>query len=122
MKYILLLFMAFSGLCASAQISASGGSVYLQEGGITSYYEPTIYVSPRYDIRAQTWTVKCIMVSTPGTYEDLSEFVLIFTKAQMDAYTGTGTGDTAKMINAAEQAVIAHLAAIDDNTTIIFSH
>ena len=119
--YCLCLFFANN---AKAQIASSGGQVYLRTGDITSYTNPYIYVSPHYYPFSETWVVTCTVapVVAPAAGREIIEFRVTFTKAELDAYTGTGTGDTAKLIDAAEQGVIDYLESITANSGITFTN
>ena len=119
--YCLCLFFANS---AMAQISSSGGHVYLRQGDITSYTNPYVYVSPQYNPFTETWVVTCTVapVVAPADGREIIEFRVTLTKAALDAYTGTGTGDTETVIDAVEQAVIDYLEAIAANSGITFSN
>ena len=46
---------------------------------------------------------------------------MLIEKTAIDAFTGAGTGDTAKVINAIEQAVVDTLEAIADNASVVFT-
>ena len=50
-----------------------------------------------------------------------SEFQITFTAAEIDAFTGTGT-ETVALVDAVEQAVIAYLEGITENSGITFSN
>ena len=119
--YCLCLFFANNTV---AQISSSGGQVYLRQGDITSYTNPYIYVAPQYNPFSETWVVTCtvapVVASAAG--REIVEFRVTLTKTALDAYTGTGSSDTEYLIDAVEQAVIDYLEAITANSGITFTN
>ncbi len=119
MKHLLFIaFLAFSG-SAAAQITSSG-RVHFETGSLQSFSSPTIYANPTYNPILEQ--VRCkMLVSDPATTDIIAEFVVVFSKATVDAKTGTGTGDTAKFLNAVYQCVKDHLEAITDNSTVTFT-
>lgn len=46
------------------------------------------------------------------------ERTISFTKAEIDAFTGSGTGDTEKAQNAVEQAVKDYLETLNPSSTV----
>lgn len=129
MKKILF---AIALMCAtnllSAQITSSGGQVYLSEDALASYTNPTICVSPSMDYRTGVWRIKAFVgcvVGGPDSAEYPAggvEFAIILTKAEVDAYTASVGTETEAILDVAEQAVIDALEAISLNSGITFSH
>jgi hypothetical protein len=122
MKHIIIILSVLCSLSAQAQISSTGGQVYLADGALSSYTNPDIYVSPKYNPFVENWVVTCTVTPGGADIVEVVEFTVTFRKSDIDAYTGTGTGDTAKLIHAIEQAVIDYLEAISANSGITFSH
>jgi hypothetical protein len=121
-KILIAIAIILCSLSAQSQITSTGGQVYLSEGAISSYTNPDIYVSPKYNPFVENWVVTCTV--TPGGADiiEVVEFTVTFRKSEIDSYTGTGTGDTAKLIHAIEQAVIDYMEGISANSGITFSH
>ena len=88
-----------------------------------SFNQPDIYVSFSYNVRDESFSVGAAVVKTGGTIEADTEEVFYYaiSKADVDLLTGTGTGDTEKLHNAIEQALIDILEAIAENSGITFT-
>lgn len=94
----------------------SNGNVILQSGDIKGYDTPTIVVAPRLIVR--TNEVECaLQIFASGGSIQLYEAATVVTKATVDGYTGTGTGDYAKFLNALDQAVKAWLLTLNPSIT-----
>ena len=123
MKNILTIFAIFCASLVSAQTSyiTSSGDVIFESGSIEKYDTPAIFVNGCYNVRHETWLVT--MGITYGVVSSSSpvkrEFTVLFTKAEIDAFTGAGTGDTEKIQNALDQAVVDYLQAL--NVSITFT-
>lgn len=122
MKQLVFLIALMCSLSAQSQISCSGGQVYMSAGALSSYTNPDIYISPKYNPFVENWVVSCTVAPGGADIIEVVEFTLTFRKSEIDGYTGTGTGDTAKLIYAIEQAVIDYLDALTENTGITFTH
>lgn len=125
MKKILLTlsFAAFAAFAVSAQIHSSGGQVYLHDGDLSSYTNPDIYVSPRYNFRVNTWTVVCTVVDPSVDVQETVEFVQTYNASDVDAFTPdvSSTTETEKLIDVIEQIVIESLQHVTANSGITFS-
>lgn len=113
---------AITAFSQDSYITATG-TVSLESGGVKRYYDPVIFVSGTYDVRPQTWLIK-LSVSSGGVSAKMpisDDFYLRFTKTEINAYTGTGTGDTEKIQNALEQAVVDYLEALNPSATIVIN-
>lgn len=128
MKKILF---AIALMCAtnllSAQITSSGGQVYLSEESLASYTNPSICVSPAYNYRTGVWVIKVFVGCVPseGSVDypnGGAEFTLIQTAAEIDAYTPTSGTETEELLDCCEQAVMAYLDAISLNSGITFTN
>lgn len=121
MKNTLIAIALLFAATAQAQISASGGAMYLSDATIASYRNPDIYVAPAYNPFVEQWIVRCTVVDPAIDVQETIEFTVVLRKSDVDAYTGTGT-ETAALIDAVEQGVIDYLEAIAANSAITFSH
>jgi len=123
MKHLFIVIISLISLTMSAQTSyiTCSGDIYLESGALDKYASPVIFTNGTFDNRAGTWTVK-LELST-GVVSAASpikkEYYIRFTKAQIDAYTGSGTGDTAKLQNALDQATKDYLLTV--NPVITFT-
>ena len=96
----------------------TNGRIILSSGSIEQHDTPDIVVSGSYSVRAAIWNVALkIQPAGSGALDAYRDFQIQYTKAEIDAYTGTGTGDTAKIQNALEQAVKATLLALNASIT-----
>lgn len=117
---LILLFCCISAF-VNAQITSSGGQVYLSEDGKASYLNPDIYVAPQYYPATQNIYIRCIVSDSSIDYNEQAEFALIATKAELDGYTGSGTGDTEKFVSACQKFVVTYLESITANAAITFT-
>lgn len=117
---LILLFCCISAIL-SAQITSSGGQVYVSIDGKASYLNPDIYVAPVYYPATQNIYIRCIVSDPSIDYNEQAEFSIIATKAELDGYSGTGTGDTAKFISACQKFVSTYLETIPANSGITFT-
>lgn len=91
---------------------SSSGDIKI-DGGIRQFVSPNIYVQGLYNPEQETWTTTLHFVDT-SSFESIGfDYVIVFTKAQVDAFTGSGTGDTEKAQNALEQTVVDYLEDIN---------
>lgn len=95
----------------------SSGSVIFESGSIASYASPSIVVVPT--LYARSDEVLLLLRVAPGGSPDVSttEVLMRTTKTLLDAKTGTGTGDTAKYLNAVEQVLKDMLLALNPSVT-----
>lgn len=122
MKYILFFFSLFFLYGAQGQESyiTATGNVVFESGSIEEYNAPVVFVSGRYENRTQSWLLT-LGVST-GAISPSSpiqrEFSVRFSKAEIDAFTGSGTGDTETIQNALDQAVKDYLETLNPLSTV----
>jgi len=96
------------------------GNIILESGSIEEFNAPVIFVTSQFEPRQEKWTVTIgistgvVSASSPVTRER----TISFTKAEVDAFTGSGTGDTEKAQNAVEQAVVDYLETLNPSSTI----
>lgn len=116
---IMILFCASMSFAQTSYITSSG-DVLFESGSIEKFDTPGIFVNSSYNVRHETWLVTMsviaggvITASTPVK----REFTIVFTKAQIDAFTGAGTGDTETIQNALDQAVVDYLSTINPSIT-----
>ena len=117
-KTLIALIIALFAITAQAQRITTNGLVILETGSISQHNTPDIYVGFTYSA-FQTSYIANITLTKPGAGATAiyAEFQIRYTKTQIDAYTGTGTGDTAKIQNAMLQAVKATLLALNPAIT-----
>ena len=97
-------------------ITTNGNTIF-EAGSIVEYDTPNIITIPTYYPRTED--VILTLRITPSASPDLTsaEATLRTTKTDIDAKTGTGTGDTAKFINAVEQVVKDLLLVLNPSIT-----
>lgn len=101
-------------------ITTATSPFVLEQGADQAYNGSSISIEPIYYPLQQKWRVSLRILSSTTT-EEIARYTMLFDKSQIDAFTGTGTGDTAKINNALEQAVVDSLEAIADNATVVFT-
>ena len=114
---IAFLLLAFN---ASAQITSTGGQVYLRDGDLYSLTNPTICVSPNFVYETDSWRIRCNAACGVDSGQNI-EFIVTLTATEIDAFTGTGT-ETGAIIMACELAIIDYLESIAANAAITFSN
>ncbi len=117
-KTLIALIITMLAITAQAQRITTNGLVILETGSISQHNTPDIYVGFTYSA-FQAAYIANITLTKPGAGAAAiyAEFQIRYTKAQIDAYTGSGTGDTAKIQNAMLQAVKATLLALNPAIT-----
>jgi hypothetical protein len=95
----------------------SNGDVIYESGSIQKYTTPDTYCDTQYFQRTGDIAVNLRVVPTGSTTFTSAEYVMRITKTQVDAKTGTGTGDTAKFQNAVEQVIKDNLVALNSGVT-----
>ncbi len=113
MKHIIFFLALILAQSASAQSWIETAGDMKIDGGIRAFTSPNIYVFGCYNPIQQTWTTTLHFTDT-STFESIGfDYVVVFTKAEVDAFTGTGTTDTDKAQNALEQTVIDYLEGLN---------
>ncbi len=112
-------FLAYFFSPALSQITGDAPT-FVEEGGQLSYDDPTIMVDASYRPLLQNFICR-LEFSDGATTTPQGEFYMVVTKAQVDAKTGTGTGDTAKWHNALLQVIVDRLEAITENVAVTFT-
>jgi hypothetical protein len=104
-------------LCASTgqaqSYISSTGDIKLEGSSIKRFASPNIYVLPAYNPITQTHIVTLRIVDSSAFDSTIDEYTVTFTKAEINAFVGAGTGDTEKHQNAIEQAVVTYLEALN---------
>lgn len=121
MKNLILIFLiAFTASLQAQTYITTTGTVILEAGSIESFTAPTLFLNATYETRDQIWIVDIGItsgvISASSPIKHITEILL--TKAAVDGYTGTGTGDSAKAINAVSQAVKAYVEALNVSSTV----
>ena len=99
-----------------AHITTSG-DIVVESGALEKYTSSSILVGGTYNPIDQTWSTTAYIVDASTRIIVSREVNYRFTKTAIDLITGTGTGDTAKIQNALEQAVKTTLFAINGAIT-----
>lgn len=102
-------------------ITTSAAPFVLEDGSEQKFDGSSIIVEPSYFTRASAYSVKLRVVNSGSIDVEMRDAYLQISKATVDTFTGTGTGDTAKMLNAVEQAVVDYLEAMPDNSGVTFT-
>ena len=121
-KQITYLFLLCS-LFAQAQIS-SNGQVWVVTGSLVSYDTPDVWPQPTYNAATETVRIVCHVVnpivSPTGELPEAS-FILVATKAEIDAFTGTGSTEIDQFYNCVLQFVKDYLEGITENSGVTFT-
>lgn len=102
-------------------ITTSAAAFVLEDGSEQKFDGSSIITEPTYFTRAAVYSIKLRVVNSGSIDIEMRDFYMQLTKATVDTFTGTGTGDTAKMLNAVEQAVVDALESIPDNSGVTFT-
>lgn len=113
MKHIFFFLALILAQASTAQSYISTAGSMKVDATIRQFDSPNIYVIGCYNPTEQTYTVDLQFVDTSSFENAGFNFSLKFTKAEVNAFTGTGTGDTEKAQNALEQTVVDYLEGIN---------
>lgn len=114
--FALLVAMSAPSFCQS--YISSNDDIRLEVKSLQSFTTPNLYVIGKYNPELQTWYVMLKLVEVGFDIETPPfEFNVTFSKAEVDAFTGAGAGDTAKAQNALEQTVKDWLEALNPSVT-----
>ncbi len=102
-------------------ITSSTAKFVLETGSERFFSNSSIVIEPTYLVGGAAWNVLCRIVSGADSTIVIDFFNMRVTKADADAQTGAGTGDTAKLFNALEKHVKATLEAISENSSTVFT-
>lgn len=92
-------------------ISTSGDMKF--DDTLKRFVDPNIYVVGTYYQELEQWRVTLSVREETSFVPSNYEHTMMLTKAEVDAETGSGTGDTAKCQNALEQAVVTYLEVLN---------
>lgn len=95
----------------------SSGNVVFESGSIQKYSTPDIYSDVQYFARTRQIIVSLQVCPSGVTDFTVATFQMRMTKSDVDAKTGSDTGDTAKFLNAVEQVVKDNLVALNPGIT-----
>lgn len=101
-------------------ITTSGGRFVLEEDSQQQFSLSNIICSPHYYETTEVFDVDLIIQDSVSTNHILTSSMRV-TKAEVDAETGSGTGEVAQWFSALQQAVVTKLEAIPDNSAITFT-
>lgn len=101
-------------------ITTSGGRFVLEAGSQQQFSSSNIICVPRYYELQQSFDVD-LWVQDSSTTKHLSNGSMNLTRTEVDAETGSGTGETTQWFRALQEAVITKLEAIPDNSAITFT-
>lgn len=118
MKHILFIILFAASFSAYGQTPyiSTDGPIILASGSIQQFDTPDIYVSISYNVRMEAWNAH-LELFKPGSDALYGEYNIGYTKADINAYTGSGTQQVDKMQNAVSQAVKATLLALNPAIT-----
>lgn len=101
-------------------ITTSTAAFVLEEDSQQQFLGSSILVEPTYfEIQAKFAVRLSVLDSVTSTV--ISYGYMEVTKAEVDAETGTGTGETALWFSALQLAVVTKLEAIADNSSVTFA-
>ena len=120
-KILIIAALLFIALTAKSQhYITTNGRIILESGSIAQHNTPDIYVGFTYSAFQESYIANLTLTKPmAGADAIYTEFNIRYTKAEIDAFTGRGTGDTEKVQDAIMQAVAATLLVI--NPTITFT-
>lgn len=109
-------------MAATAQESyiTATGNVVFESGSIEEFNAPTVFVSGSYENRTQSWLLTLGISSgvVSASSPIIRSYSLRFSKADIDAFTGSGSTDTEKCQNALDQAVKDYLETLNPTSTV----
>lgn len=108
---IALAFLLLASQAFAQSYISTAGNMKIDAGTILEYDSPIITVNGTYTASIESYIVKLLFFDSNTFDFAVGEHTVPFTKAQVDAFTGTGTGDTEKWQNALEQCVVDYLEA-----------
>ena len=72
-------------------------------------------------LETQAWFEITLIVSDSATTAEIARGYMTVTTAEVDAETGSGSGETAPWFNALQKAVITKLTAMTGNGSTVFT-
>lgn len=123
MKKQITYMLLLCSLCAQAQVH-SNGQVWVSTGSLVSYDAPDIWPLAAYNAITETVRIECSIVnpiiSATGELPE-AKFILVATKAEIDAFTGAGSTETDQFHDCVLQFVKDYLEGISENSGVTFS-
>jgi hypothetical protein len=101
-------------------ITTATAPFVLEEDAQTQYNLSNIICEPIFFELPQKFVVVLRVLDSVSTNE-IGRKDIELTVAEVDAETGTGSGETAPWFNALQKAVITKLEAITDNASTVFA-
>lgn len=101
-------------------INTSTAAFILETGSQQKFDGSSIVCAPTYIEASETFNVQLNIVSS-STTAIIAYGYMSVTKAEVDAESGSGTGETAPWWNALQKAVITKLSAITGNGSTVFT-
>ena len=101
-------------------ITTSGSAFVIESSSQQKFLGSSIICSPNYYVLAGIFMVTLNILDTVTTNYIGTGYVTL-TIAEVDAETGTGSGETAPWFNALEKAVISKLSAYTGNSSTTFT-
>jgi len=101
-------------------ITTSTATFEIEDGSQQRFDGASIICEPTYNELTQTFYVRLNVVDITTTTV-IAYGSLQLTKTQVDAQTGTGSGETAPWFNALQKAVISELSGYTNNGSTVFT-
>ena len=101
-------------------ITTATAAFVVESGSQQKYDGSTIVCQPVFLETLSLFEVTLIVLSSTTTLEIGRGYVNV-TTTEVDAETGTGSGETAPWFNALQKAVITKLAAMTGNASTVFT-
>ena len=101
-------------------INTTTSPFILESGSEQQFDGSSIICHPTYIELQELFSVQLNIISSTTT-SVIAYGQISVTKTEVDAESGTGTGETAPWFNALQKAVITKLSAISGNGSVVFS-
>lgn len=101
-------------------ITTSASAFVLEQGSQNEFNGCSVICEPTYLELRSAFSVRLRIIDSVSSNEISSGFLEV-TKTEVDAETGSGTGETALWFSALQEAVVAKLEAISDNSGVTFT-
>ena len=101
-------------------ITTSGSAFQVEDGSQQRFSGSSIDCEPTYNQTQETFYVR-LNVLDSSTTTVIAYWAITLTKAEVDAETGSGSGETAPWFNALQKATITKLSAYASNGSTTFT-
>jgi hypothetical protein len=101
-------------------ITTSGSEFVIENSSQQKFLGSSIICSPQYYVLSGLFMVTLNILDTVSTNYIGTGYVTL-TTAEVDAETGSGSGETAPWFNALEKAVVTKLSAYTGNSSTTFT-